>query len=1018
LDFDQECLNDFIEESIENLDMLDDAFIKIEKDPEDTYELDNIFRVVHTMKGGCRLIGMPRLEGITHVGESLLDMARSKEVLLSRDHITLLLKTIDVLRFFVDYIRENNVEPEQEFERLKGELEKATQKKEFSVKGIGLSEDGESEESHVQSEVLEAEAVENQSEIDSSKNQELPPPVEAESQLLTEIEVEAAEPVDSEDIHESEEVVTEAPVAENDGIDWSDGLEGSVKVEPPSFENEPVQNEPAEDESVQEAESKEDAIAEPQPQAVAAQATAVLVQEEPVVASAPPEEEFMKKKEEAKSDQPTKAKTKKKLPTLVYKEKEKKVEKTVPMVSSEGTVRIDVRRLDKLMDLVGELVLSRNQLKQINGKMADPLLNGTTSAISMITSELQEEIVKSRLQPISTVMSKFQRMIRDLSLSLDKEVELELKGMGTELDRTLLESIRDPLTHLIRNSVDHGIELPSVREAKGKPRLGTISIHCFHDGGQVVINIVDDGAGLDAGKIGLKAISRKLVTKEQLALMSAQEIYRFIFHPGFSTADQVTSISGRGVGMDVVNTNITSIGGQIDLDSIPGHETTIRLQIPLTLAIIPALMVQIEERNFAIPQTSLQELIFLDRDDFSKVESFDGTEVFRLRGQLLPLIRLRPLMRVPEVESEYFYIVVLVSGEQKFGLIVDEVQDTEEIVVKPLAKFFNGVRFFSGATILGDGSISLILDVEAVAKSADVNSQKSLAKGHSQHLSRTKAASTVLMFSMGGEEIFGVQMSQISRLEEIELKTLEKSGSQEVIQYRGQILPVVRLSKQMDLVEDFGDVERVSLIVFDIEGREAGLLVKEIVDAHPLEGDLDTTVFDHPLILGTMMIRKDIVMMLDAQKVFEMNFPRWKNAEEQRALGMTEEIDKGCKKVLYVDDSSFYLKVVGRYLKDAGYEIDVAKDGLEGLEKVRETVYDLLIVDYEMPNLDGLGMIADVRTMPEYEFVPIIVLTAMTGGQEKVNLINSGIQSYLVKLNKEELLKEVSKLLELEPLEV
>jgi two-component system chemotaxis sensor kinase CheA len=362
--------------------------------------------------------------------------------------------------------------------------------------------------------------------------------------------------------------------------------------------------------------------------------------------------------------------------------------------------------------------------------------------------------------------------------------------------------------------------------------------------------------------------------------------------------------------------------------------------------------------------------------------------------------------------------VVLVSGEQKFGLIVDEVQDTEEIVVKPLAKFFNGVRFFSGATILGDGSISLILDVEAVAKSADVNSQKSLAKGHSQHLSRTKAASTVLMFSMGGEEIFGVQMSQISRLEEIELKTLEKSGSQEVIQYRGQILPVVRLSKQMDLVEDFGDVERVSLIVFDIEGREAGLLVKEIVDAHPLEGDLDTTVFDHPLILGTMMIRKDIVMMLDAQKVFEMNFPRWKNAEEQRALGMTEEIDKGCKKVLYVDDSSFYLKVVGRYLKDAGYEIDVAKDGLEGLEKVRETVYDLLIVDYEMPNLDGLGMIADVRTMPEYEFVPIIVLTAMTGGQEKVNLINSGIQSYLVKLNKEELLKEVSKLLELEPLEV
>ena len=944
MDFDQECINDFIEESIENLDALDDSFVHIEKDPSNSEELDKIFRVMHTMKGGCRLIGMAKLEKIAHEAETLLDLAREKEIILGRDHISLLLKTVDVLRYFVETLRESNLEPEGEFTELKKMLECASKQKSFDPAQLN---------------------------------------VEALKSAASSDEAQDSKP---ETITKSPENKAAASVPTEDS--WAGVDEQALWEE--------VQREEQLELKKIEVKGKE--------------------QKEPQKLETKREEQKEQQKVPQRSEnislikQETSANKSFKLPALKQEIAERKLELGAN-TAADNTIRIDVKRLDKLMDLVGELVLSRNQLKQINLKMADPLLNGTTNAISLITSELQEEIVKSRLQPISTVMTKFQRTVRDLALSLGKEVELELSGMSTELDRTLLESIKDPLNHLIRNSVDHGIEIPSERLARKKNRCGKISIHCYHDGGQIVIEIKDDGGGLDGVRIGNKALAKKLVTSERLQKMSVKEIYRFIFNPGFSTAETVTSVSGRGVGMDVVLTNITAIGGQIDLDSVAGKETTVRLQIPLTLAIIPALMIQTDRRHFSIPQGNLQELIFLDESEYSKIESFNNTEVYRLRGQLLPLLRLRNLIQVPKAKLPHIYIVVVMSGENKFGLVVDEVGDTEEIVVKPLSKFFSGVRFFSGATILGDGSISLIFDIDAISQASQMTHGMEKTRVE-KTITRTKAASTALIFNLGGPERLGIQMSQICRLEDIAVNSIERSGKQEVLQYRGDILPIIRISRYIDIDEVFDNAERLGLVVFKVNGKEMGLLVKEIEDALPLEGDLDTSVIEHPLILGTMTIKGDIILMLDALKIFENSFPRFIAAH--KALPTKSQQSA---RILYVDDSSFYLKVVYRYLHDVGYEVDTAVNGIEGLRKIKAQAYDLLLIDYEMPGMDGLELIGEVRKLTSYDLVPIIVLTALTGGLEKFSLINSGIQSYLVKLNKEDLLKEVEKLLAMEPIE-
>ncbi len=503
---------------------------------------------------------------------------------------------------------------------------------------------------------------------------------------------------------------------------------------------------------------------------------------------------------------------------------------------SESSLRVDVMLLDKLMNLVGELVLARNQILQFTATQTDSSFVGATGRLNLVTSELQEGVMKTRMQPIGNIWGKFPRIVRDLATACAKQVRLDMEGKETDLDKTIIEAIKDPLTHVVRNSVDHGIESPEERIAKGKSPEGQIRLRAFHEGGQINIEISDDGAGIDPAKVRSKAIQRGMITAEHAAGMSDQEAIRLIFLPGFSTAEKITNVSGRGVGMDVVKTNIEKIGGQVDIQSKIGEGTTLKIKIPLTLAIIPALMVVAGGDRYAIPQVSLLELVRLEGEQARQgIERIQDALFYRLRGNLLPLVYLQRELGVERAldgEHDIVNIVVLKADDRQFGLVVEEINDTEEIVVKPLGKQLKGITVFAGATIMGDGKVALILDVLGIAQRANVVSELRDRSRSDAARARTEGAGdqqTLLLFRVGEQDRMAIPLSLVARLEEFPQASIERSGDQEVVQYRNEILPLVSLSRFFTGADAPASDPR-QVVVFAENGRRVGLVVDQILD--------------------------------------------------------------------------------------------------------------------------------------------------------------------------------------------
>lgn len=504
---------------------------------------------------------------------------------------------------------------------------------------------------------------------------------------------------------------------------------------------------------------------------------------------------------------------------------------------AESTIRVDVGLLDKLMNRVGELVLARNQILQFTQHASDAALLSTCQRLNLITTELQEGVMKTRMQPIGNIWGKFPRVVRDLALVCGKQVRIEMEGKETELDKTIIEAIKDPLTHLVRNAIDHGIEASPVRRAAGKPAEGCLRLRAFHEGGQVNIEISDDGAGLNLERIRQKAVERGLIRPEQAQRMSDREAAQLIFAPGFSTAPRVTNVSGRGVGMDVVKTNIERIGGTVDIQSQPGQGTTVKLKIPLTLAIIPALIVSCDGDRYAIPQVSLLELVRLEGEQARQgIERLHGAPVYRLRGQLLPIVWLREelgLPAPPEGAQEVVNIVVLRADERPFGLVVDAINDTEEIVVKPLGQQLKGIPVYAGATIMGDGKVALILDVLGLAQRARVVAEgRDRVSGEQVRSSGNEAhqRQTLLILEVADRRL-ALPIDLVSRLEEIPPACVEVADQQEVVQYRGQILPLVRVGRVLGLGEtDLPPGGSLQVVVYRDGERSVGLVVDRIAD--------------------------------------------------------------------------------------------------------------------------------------------------------------------------------------------
>lgn len=797
-----EIVKDFLIESNENLDRLDQELVKLESDPTSKELLASIFRTIHTIKGSCGFLGFARLEKLAHAGENLLSRLRDGKLTLNEELTSGLLAMVDAVREMLSAIQASGQDGDKDYLVLIAHLEKLQQ---------------------------------------------------GQSGLPT-------------------------PAAS-----------AQVSAKPAFTEEKPATPIASTTELPSGSESNAEPVADP------AKIGGLLlergqVRADDLVHALEQQEEGRKRIGEILVDQ-----------GAVRQEDVQAAQRTLESHNPEAgveTIRVGVTLLDRLMNLVGELVLARNQLLQFSNSTQDAGFQALSQRMNLIASELQEEVMRTRMQPIGNIWNKFPRTVRDLALNCGKEVRVEMEGKETDLDRTIIEAIKDPLTHLVRNSVDHGIESPDERKKAGKDPVGRLILRAFHEGGQVNIEITDDGAGLNLERIRRKAIERGVVTAEQAARMQDRDICNLIFLPGFSTAEKISNVSGRGVGMDVVKTNVEKIGGTVDVHSTPGQGTTVKVKIPLTLAIIPALMVISGGERFAIPQVSLLELVRLEAGEAGKgIEMVHGAPVYRLRGRLLPLVYLNRELQIAPAENHQpgghaaTNIVVVQADGREFGLVVDEITDTEEIVVKPLGKQLKGISAYSGATIMGDGRVALILDILGLAQRARVigESRESalLEKDKNKDKGSDETAvdhQTLLLVQCGSQGRMAIPLSLVARLEEFPPSAVEFAGEQEVTQYRGQIMPLIRLSRILELASGAAAApageERMQVVVYSEAGRSVGLIVDRIVDIVD-----EKLVLQNPAqrrgVLGSSVIQKRVTDLLDVQGVVRDALPSFAEKRAQ-----------------------------------------------------------------------------------------------------------------------------------------
>ena len=919
-----EIVNEFLVESYENLDQLDQDLINLEQSPGDINILSSIFRTIHTIKGTCGFIGFTKLESVAHIGENLLGKLRDGELKLSPARTSALLAMVDAIRQMLSCIENDANEGTVDYSGL--------------VETLTRLQTDDGADTPVESATVEVDVKEEVTPVateEKAEEPETPEPIQPSAEIDEDMEpivneflVESYENLDrlDKDLIELEQEPGNTEILSSifrtiHTIKGTCGFIGLHKLEKVAHVGENLLGKLRDGEL---------ALNPPRTSALLAMVDAIrhmlgciesnrnegdvdytslvdtlgklLTDEGSAEVAAPaPVEEKVEEIVEEKEFVPAAKKVDRRQSTPeeqaehIAKNGDKRATEDRRKETrgvADSSIRVDVDILDRLMNLVGELVLARNQILQYAPAKSDATFIATSQHLNLVTTELQEGVMKTRMQPIGNIWSKFPRVVRDLSMAVGKKIRLEMEGKETELDKTLIEAIKDPLTHIVRNSCDHGIETPEKRVANGKDEEGVLLLRAFHEGGQVNIEIIDDGGGIDPEKIKGIALSKNVITQEQADRMGDRELVNLIFAAGFSTAEKVTNVSGRGVGMDVVRTNIEKIGGSVDIQSVPGKGTTLRVKIPLTLAIIPALIITTAGERYAIPQVNLLELVRLDGEEAKKsIEQIQGAPVYRLRGNLLPLVSLNDELKVAkEEESDAVNIVVLHADERQFGLVVEGISDTEEIVVKPLGKQLKGISAFSGATIMGDGKLALILDVMGLAQKSRViaeHQDKSLAKGSASQDAGSDRQ-TLLIFGLEKDDRIAIPLSEVARLEEFRRSDVERSGEQDVVQYRGEIMPLIYLKKVLDVgdAEKDSEKELMQAVVFTKNDRSVGLIVERIIDiveeAVTVQRGANRTG-----VLGTIVVQDRVTDLLDVENVVRAADPSF--MIETNAVALVEE---------------------------------------------------------------------------------------------------------------------------------
>jgi two-component system, chemotaxis family, sensor kinase CheA len=808
-----DLLREFLTETNESLNLVDAELVRFEQEPNNGAILGNIFRLVHTIKGTCGFLGLPRLETLTHAAETLMGKFRDG-MPVTAEAVTLILSTIDRVKSILDTIEKSEQEPAGDDADL--------------IEQLGRMARG--------------------------------------------------------------EVVAAPPLA-------------PVELEEPELLEEPEKVETA--------------------------------------AAEKPEKTERAEEDRNSSDR-----------------------------LANHSIRVNVDTLDHLMTTVSELVLTRNQLLEIVRRHEESDFKVPLQRLSNVTAELQEGVMKTRMQPIGNAWQKLPRVVRDLCAELGKDIELTMRGADTELDRQVLDLVKDPLTHLVRNCADHGIESPAERIAAGKPAKGTIRLAAWHEGGHIIIEISDNGRGLNIAGIKAKIVEKGLATEAQLAAKSEAEICNYIFAPGFSTAAKVTSISGRGVGMDVVRNNIEQIGGTVDLKSAAGTGTTFTIKIPLTLAIVSALIVESAGERFAIPQLAVLELVRAGNNGEHRIERIKDAPVLRLRNKLLPLVPLKEVLRLGECDNANGFVVVTQVGSQVFGVVVDGVFHTEEIVIKPMSSKLRHIPVFSGTTILGDGSVIMIIDPNGVAQSlgraAAAAARAANAELQSREDDSDEDTVSLLVFRAGSQQPKAVPLSLITRLEEIDCRKIESSDGKHLVQYRDQLMPLLRIDDETELKKEGAQ----PVLVFSDHGRSMGLVADEIVDI--VEEKLDIEVAsERPGLLGYAVIKGATTEIVDVGHFLPQAFEDWFRRRDLTAA-------RRARNVLLVDDSPFFRELLSPLIKAAGYRVVAASSAADALTALKsDTRFDLIVTDTEMPDMDGFALAEAVRAAPATAEIPIIALAAM-----------------------------------------
>lgn len=666
--------------------------------------------------------------------------------------------------------------------------------------------------------------------------------------------------------------------------------------------------------------------------------------------------------------------------------------------SRPETIRVAVGALERIMLLVSELVLTRNQLLELTRYQEDAVVKAPLQRLSALTSDLQDAVMRARMQPVGRLFTSLPRLMRELSVELKKKLRLVTEGADTELDRQLIEYIRDPLTHLLRNCADHGIEPPEVRLALGKSEEGTIKITATHEAGYITIDVSDDGRGLDLDGIRQKAIARGLVGTAEALQMSDEEICRFIFAPAFSTASVVTSISGRGVGMDVVRDNIEAIGGSVSINTTAGESTRFSLKIPLTLAIAPALIVSVCGHYFALPQHSVIEAVGIDEDSSHELEMVQGSLVIRLRDEVIPVVDLRDVLELKDEPSETGSLVIVMRvSSRAFGVIVDRVADVQEIVVKPLGASLTHLRVFSGHTILGDGSVVLILDPTGIATQLGFERSNDYGTGGTCELFEPAETNTrFVLFRAGPGVPKGLPLSLITRIESVASSAIRQSDGIYVMQHQGQLMPLVPLFSPAEEAQSVNPV-----LVLGIGGESMGLLVEEILDV--VESKIDIQISgESPGVIGTAQIRDEVVEILDATHFMRIGRPH----AFSRAFA-------NHFRILLVDDKPFFRDMLAPLLIAAGYRVTTAASGADALAMFeRGAAFDAVVTDTDMPNMSGYALARHLTNDPRHASLPVLALAAHAAPTVLQAAAESGMRGAVGKFDRNGLIEALGKLLE------